>query len=57
MQEYVENGASLGWLIDRQSQTVYVYRPDQAVERLENPTQVSGDPELPGFCLPMAKIW
>jgi Uma2 family endonuclease len=57
MQEYIENGVSLGWLIDRKNRTVYVYRPNQEVQILENPEQVSGDPELPGFRLLMTKIW
>lgn len=57
MQEYIENGVLLGWLIDRKNQTVYIYRPHQEPKILENPSQVSGDPELPDFSLPMAKIW
>ncbi len=57
MQEYIDNGVLLGWLIDRQNRTVYIYRPNQEPQVLENPPQVSGEPELPGFCLPMAKIW
>jgi Uma2 family endonuclease len=28
MQEYIDNGASLGWLIDRQNRKVYIYRPN-----------------------------
>ena len=57
MQEYMDNGTSLGWLIDRKHRMVYVYRPNLAPERLENPDEVRGDPELPGFSLPMAKVW
>lgn len=57
MQEYIDNGASLGWLIDRKNRTVYIYRPNQPPQTLENPNQVSGNPELLGFSLPMAKIW
>jgi Uma2 family endonuclease len=57
MQEYIENGASLGLLIDRQSRTVYCYRADGSVAVLNQPEQVSCDPELPGFALQMAKIW
>ena len=57
MEEYVENGVSLGWLIDRKNRTVHIYRPGQTPQILEDPTSVSGDPELPGFSLPMAKIW
>lgn len=57
IQEYIDNGAVLGWLIDRQNRTVYIYRPNQAPEILGQPEVVKGDPELPGFCLQMAKIW
>jgi len=57
MQEYIENGASLGWLIDRQNRLVYIYRPQTVVECLENPVTVSGDPILPQFTLIMQKIW
>lgn len=57
MQEYIDNGASLGWLIDRQNRKVYIYRPNREVEILDNPEAVSGNPELPGFILRMSKIW
>jgi Uma2 family endonuclease len=57
MQEYIENGTSLGLLIDRQSRIVYCYRADGSVAVLNNPDSVSCDPELLGFTLQMAKIW
>lgn len=57
LEEYIDNGASLGWLIDRKERSVHIYRPNHAPQVLENSEQVKGDPELPGFCLPMAKIW
>jgi Uma2 family endonuclease len=57
MREYIDNGSRLGWLIDPASRVVYVYRPNQAVERLENPATVSGDPVLPGFVLDLQKVW
>jgi Uma2 family endonuclease len=57
MQEYLDNGARLGWLIDSGSRVVYVYRPNQPVERLENPAAISGDPVLPGFVLDLQKVW
>ncbi len=56
MQEYIDNGASLGWLIDRQQRKVYIYRPNREAKILDNPESVSGDPKLPGFMLQMAKI-
>jgi Uma2 family endonuclease len=57
MEEYRENGASLGWLIDPQERKVHVYRPGKPVECLDRPKRLSGDPELPGFVLELARIW
>jgi Uma2 family endonuclease len=57
MQEYVVNGARLGWLIDPLDKLVYIYRPGQPVESLENPSMLSGDPVLPGLVLPMREFW
>ena len=57
MQEYLDTGARLGWLIDPEQRRVYVYRPQTPVEILENPEAVSGDPILPGFTLDLREIW
>ncbi|MGQ4645880.1 Uma2 family endonuclease [Lyngbya aestuarii] len=57
MQEYLENGTLLGWLIDRKNRQVYIYRPGLSVECLENPVSVSGESVLPGFVLDLSKIW
>jgi len=57
MQEYIDNGALLGFLIDRKARTVHLYRPQQTAQILENPAEVQGDPELPRFTLIMSKIW
>ncbi len=57
MREYLANGARLGWLIDPQNRCVEVYRPGQEVQVLDNPSSVSGDPELPGFVLDLERIW
>ena len=58
MQEYMqEPGIQLGLLIDRKNRRVYVYRPGQPEECLENPDTVSCEPVLTGFVLNMGKIW
>lgn len=57
MVEYQENGAQLGLLIDPKAKRVYVYRPEQTVEVLENPEAVSCDPLLPAFTLSLKDIW
>lgn len=57
MREYMENGAQLGWLINRKKRQVEVYRPLKYVEILENPQTVSGENVLPGFVLDLKPIW
>lgn len=57
MEEYIENGASLGWLIDAGKRRVYVYRQNAEVEILENPPEISGEPLLQGFMLNLKEIW
>ena len=57
MQEYIEIGVKLGWLIDRKNRRVYIYCPQTEVKCLESPISVSGEPILSGFQLQMDKIW
>lgn len=57
MREYIENGVRLGWLIDATKKKIYVYRPEQTVETLENPSEISGEPLLSGFVLNLKEIW
>jgi Uma2 family endonuclease len=57
MQEYIDNGASLGWLIDRTQRKVYIYRPSTSIEELDNPSMVLADPLLSGFVLDLSQIW
>ncbi|GAB4200561.1 MAG: Uma2 family endonuclease [Coleofasciculaceae cyanobacterium] len=56
MQEYLDNGLRLGWLIDPETQTVEVYRVNQPVEILSNPTEISAEHIMPGFVLSLAGI-
>ena len=57
MREYMDNGARLGWLINRQQQQVEIYRPNREVEILQSPQTLSGEDVLPGFVLDLAEIW
>jgi Uma2 family endonuclease len=57
MQEYLDNGAQLGWLLDPLTRWVHVYLPQRSPEILEAPSTVSADPLLPGFVLDLQKIW
>lgn len=57
MEEYVESGVQLGWLIDPKKKRVYVYRPQTAVEILDDPPTLSGEPLLRGFLLDIRALW
>lgn len=57
MNEYIENGTQLGWLIDPQEKRMHIYRPNNEVETLDNPQEVLGEPLLKGFVLKMKEIW
>ena len=57
MQEYIENGCQLGWLISPKTQQVEIYRPNQPVEVLQSPTTLSGESVIPGFILNLGTIF
>ena len=57
MEEYMSNGALLGWLIDPPQTRVYIYRPNQRTKALDSPQSVSADPILPGFTLDLTEVW
>ena len=56
MQEYLDCGVRLGWLIDPQNQQVEIYRLGQNVEVLKSPFSLSGEDVLPGFVLDMVQM-
>ena len=57
MREWIENGAQLGWLLDADHRTVYIYRPDRDPEQLVNPERIAGEGPVAGFVLVLASIW
>ena len=57
MDEYMANGARLGWLLDPLQHQAHIYRPDTEPEILDNPDSLSADPELPCFTLDLMPIW
>jgi len=57
MREYIANGSRLGWLIDRKNPKVEIYRQNQDVEILNNPSTLSGEDVLPGFVLDLTDVW
>ena len=57
MEEYMSNGVKLGWLIDRKTQTVEIYRQGQSKEVSLSPKFLSGEELLPEFELDLAIVW
>ncbi len=57
MEEYLANGAQLGWLIDPLERKVHFYRAGVATEILNDPETVSGEPLLNGFVLEVQSLW
>ena len=57
MQEYIDNGLRLGWLINPQKRQVEIYRANQPKQVLQNPEQVDGEDILPGFVFNLFILW
>ena len=57
MQQWIENGVALGWLIDADQRTVYVYRPGKDPERLTDVDHVDGEGPVQEFRLELTDIW
>lgn len=56
LNEYIDNGVRLGWLLNPQDKEVEIYRLGQRVEILRSPTSLSGEDVLPGFVLELEEI-
>lgn len=57
MEEWIENGVRLAWLIDTKTKRVHVYCPNTELKILDSPASVSGEDVLPGFELDLTEIW
>ena len=55
MEEYIENGARLGFLIDPPAQLAFVYHANGSVSHVQDfDGALSGEVVLPGFSLPLS---
>ena len=57
MEQWMNNGARLGWLIDADRRTMYIYRPGQQTEELKEIDYVLGEGPVEGFRLELTEIW
>jgi len=56
MERWIENGASLGWLIDPYKRRVFVYAPEAKVATVSGKSVVGSGP-VAGFTLDLAEVW
>jgi Uma2 family endonuclease len=57
MQEYIDNGAALGWMIDPDRRVVEVYRSNREPEFMHGVESVSGEGPVAGFVLNLTRVW
>jgi len=57
MRDWIDNGAQLGWLLDPDHRTAYIYRPGRDPEQVVNPERLIGEGPMTGFVLELADIW
>lgn len=57
LDEYLAAGVLLVWIIDPRRRTVTIYRPDQEPVLVNVHQELSGEPHLPGFRVPVAELF
>ncbi len=57
MNEWIDNGAQLAWLIVPERRSVTIYRPSAPPETRAAIDTVAGEGPVAGFTLPLAFIW
>jgi Uma2 family endonuclease len=57
MQEYIENGCRLAWLINPRNRTTEIYRPGQPMASQSFAAPLFGEDVLPGFILNLQTIF
>jgi Uma2 family endonuclease len=57
IQDYLMAGVALVWVLDPVFLTVQVYRPDALPVLFNNSQELSGEPHLPGFCVPVNRLF
>ena len=57
IQQYLEAGVHLVWLIDMRRRDVYVYTPDSAVTHLRESDVLDGGDVVPGFSVSIAELF
>lgn len=54
---YLQSGVQLVWVVDPDLRTVSVHRPDAAPALFNHLQELTAEPHLPGFCVPVAELF
>lgn len=57
MEEWIEAGVRLGWLIDPYERTVWIYRASGEAFELDDPSELSGEDVCEGLVVNMSLVW
>ena len=57
MEEYMDCGVKLGWIINPETKQVEIYRQGKELELLDNPNELSGEDVLPKLVINLEMIW
>jgi Uma2 family endonuclease len=57
MDEWIQNGAQLGWLIDPERRIIEIYRPGTEVSIVTPIHTLTGEPPVSQFTLDIRPIW
>ena len=57
MERWIRYGALLGWLVDPQDETVWIYQPDSEPERVDKPEELGGEDVCEGLVVNFGRIW
>ena len=57
MELWIANGVELGWLIDGDAETVYVYRKGRPAKTRRHLQELAGEGPVAGLVLKLAPIW
>ena len=57
MELWIANGVELGWLIDGDAETVYIYRRGRPAKTRRHIQELAGEGPVAGFVLKLGAIW
>ncbi|MCY4619702.1 MAG: Uma2 family endonuclease [Chloroflexi bacterium] len=57
MNRWIEYGALLGWLVDPQDESIWIYRPNSDPEKVDKPEELGGESVCEGLVVNFARVW